>query len=74
MPTLDKIAADAGARDASIERMCRPDPVRDEVALNSGIRNFTELAAVVCAEPTSETDDDLAELAKAAEKMCRDGK
>ncbi len=48
MPTLKEVAECPAALNASIERMCDPSPIREEVKLNHGIRSVAELRTLVC--------------------------
>ncbi len=48
MPTLKEVAESPAALNASIERMCDPSPIREEVKLNHGIRSVAELRTLVC--------------------------
>jgi len=64
MPTLKEVADDPAALTASIERMCNPAPIREEVKLNHGIRSVTEFRNLVCG-PAFENGTDIGDIVAA---------
>lgn len=68
MPRLKQLAEDPAAREALVQWLSDPAPMREEVRLNHGFKSFAELRAHVCQPPFEDGEDDVAEVVASIKK------